>query len=185
MGSAANYRTRKNKHRNLLTRGIHHCRHLQNAFNLYGKDSFEFCILEYVTDTHQLVTRETWWINKLKPEYNVIREGILNHLGIKRSIDTRLKISRALMGRHVDETTKQKLRKINMGKKQSPLTIERKRLANFKPIIQTTLNGEFVKEWKSATEAECDGYDRRCIYRCLWNKRPQHKGYCWKYKKRD
>ena len=183
IGSAANYRKRKNKHLSLLQKGTHHCRHLQNAFNAYGNTSFVFNVLEDVPKASHLVERENWWIDKLNPEYNVIREGILNHLGLKRTVGTRLKISRALTGRHLSEETKQKLREISTGKKQSLLTIERKRLGNFKPIIQATLDGDVVREWKSATEAEENGgFNRKCIYRCLWTKRPQHKGFRWSYK---
>lgn len=54
-----------------------------------------------------------------------------------------------------------------------------------KPILQYTLDGEFVKEWSSATEAaNYLGCDKGHICKCC-NKIPHyktHKGFVWKYK---
>ena len=54
-----------------------------------------------------------------------------------------------------------------------------------KPIIQYTLDGEFVREWESATEAALiTGYPQSGINNCCLHK-PKYnscKGYLWKYK---
>lgn len=53
---------------------------------------------------------------------------------------------------------------------------------NRKPVLQFTLNGEFVMEWATAAEAERNGFDCSHISECCRGKRKTHKGYIWKYK---
>jgi hypothetical protein len=50
-----------------------------------------------------------------------------------------------------------------------------------KPVVQTTLNDELVKEWVSMWEAKRDGYCNACIGRCCSGKSKTHKGYKWKF----
>ena len=53
-----------------------------------------------------------------------------------------------------------------------------------KPVLQYTLSGELVREWKSTAEAGRNGYDQRHISSCCLGKFgfKTHKGYLWKYK---
>lgn len=52
-----------------------------------------------------------------------------------------------------------------------------------KPVLQYSINGEFIKEFSSATEAEkITGICRAGIQRCCIRKYKQAKGYIWKYK---
>ena len=44
---------------------------LGKAFRKYGHSSFKFDILEEVDTTESLPIRETYWIDKLQPEYNM------------------------------------------------------------------------------------------------------------------
>lgn len=46
LGSTYSFYKRCPSHRSNLNKGLHHCRHLQNAWNKYGEDAFEFHILE-------------------------------------------------------------------------------------------------------------------------------------------
>lgn len=53
-----------------------------------------------------------------------------------------------------------------------------------KPVYQKTLNGEFVREWFSATEVERQtGYDQGNISACCLGKRQQAYGSLWSYTK--
>ena len=57
------------------------------------------------------------------------------------------------------------------------------RLINNKPILQYTKNGEFIKEWNSAREAErYYNLSSNCICSCLKEKTKSSGGYVWKYK---
>ena len=49
-------------------------------------------------------------------------------------------------------------------------------------IIQLTLNGEFVKEWKSINACKNNGFNIGHIQECCNRKRKTHKGYKWMYK---
>ena len=51
-----------------------------------------------------------------------------------------------------------------------------------KPVLQYTLDGEFVKEWKSMRECGRNGFSANCIKLCCDNIQKYHKGYIWKYK---
>ena len=57
------YELDKNRHCNL---------HLQNSYNLYGKNAFEFIVLETCRE-HELSEREQYWIDELKAEYNIAK----------------------------------------------------------------------------------------------------------------
>ena len=51
-----------------------------------------------------------------------------------------------------------------------------------KPVLQYTLEGEFVKEWKSVTECGRNGYNRGNVYACCRGKLKTYKGFLWEYK---
>lgn len=51
-----------------------------------------------------------------------------------------------------------------------------------KPIIQYTLDGEFVREWESAFECGKNGYHQSHVMECCQGKQKSHKGFIWKYK---
>lgn len=52
-----------------------------------------------------------------------------------------------------------------------------------KPVLQYTLDGEFVREWISATEAGRNGFSQSSINNCCLGKAKTHKGFRWSYKK--
>jgi group I intron endonuclease len=71
IGQTKNFGERKKAHFYELKTNRHHNRHLQNAYNLYfGK--FSFCIVEFLKDYSLLDEREQYWIDTLKPEYNIL-----------------------------------------------------------------------------------------------------------------
>ena len=51
-----------------------------------------------------------------------------------------------------------------------------------KPVLQFTLDGEFVREWPSMCEAGRNGFCQSNVSDCCLGKRPHHKGYLWRYK---
>ena len=53
IGSTNNISSRFNNHRSKLNRGIHENNHLQNAWNKYGYDSFEFMALMVCSDSER------------------------------------------------------------------------------------------------------------------------------------
>jgi group I intron endonuclease len=69
IGSAVYFPSRKALHLFQLRNNKHFNKHLQSAFNKYGEESFKFEILEECFKDN-LIEREQFYINTLKPKYN-------------------------------------------------------------------------------------------------------------------
>lgn len=111
IGSAASLRQRWMAHRSALRLGRHCNGHLQRAWNLYGGKTFVFSVLEYVSDIEGLVEREQYYMDALRPEYN-LSPTAGSSLGLVRgpqSEEHRRKISEANTGRMWSEEARQKL----------------------------------------------------------------------------
>ena len=52
-----------------------------------------------------------------------------------------------------------------------------------KKVYQYTLDGEFVREWKSTQECERNGFHQAHIVKCCRGERKTHKCYRWSYEK--
>lgn len=102
VGSAKNFRKRRNGHLSTLRRGVHKNSHLQYAYDKYGISNFTISIIEEVP-TDELIERETYWIEKLKANdrafgYNK-RIHTDNNVGITLSDETRRRISASRTGK--------------------------------------------------------------------------------------
>ena len=51
-----------------------------------------------------------------------------------------------------------------------------------KPVVQYTLDGQFVREWESIRECDRNGFNHGAVAVCCQGKRKTHKGFIWKYK---
>ena len=59
--------------------------------------------------------------------------------------------------------------------------IQRSVKSKLKPVIQLTLDGEFVREWESAKEAGRNGFDSSAVTKCCRGKLKTHKGFRFMY----
>lgn len=75
---------------------------------------------------------------------------------------------------------KQKISLALKGRKINPEAIEKRRQKTMKPILQLSLNGDFIKRWDSATEAK-NMLGIKTIPDCLRNRCKTAGGYVWKY----
>ena len=73
----------------------------------------------------------------------------------------------------MSEEQKKKLSEVKKGKPNIKLS---------KKVLQFSLTGEFIKEWSSTQECGRNGFDFRKISVCCQGKKPQYKGFIWKYK---
>jgi group I intron endonuclease len=134
IGSACHFYNRKSKHLGMLRRGLHNNKHLQNSYNKYGEKVFKFFLIEECPKD-QLIIREQWYLDTLKPYYNIctIVEG---RWGLFHEESTKIKIKESITKFHNEvghsEETKSKIAKTLTGRKQSPETIEKRRQANIK-----------------------------------------------------
>lgn len=118
IGSAKklNYRLWNHKHR--LTKGNHANNILQNFVNKYGIDKIYFEILEKVENIDNLLEREQYYLDKLTPEFNILKIAGSN-IGTTMSEEQKLKISKSKKGILHTEETKKRISKAMKGKKKT------------------------------------------------------------------
>lgn len=128
--------------------------------------------------------------------YKLTPEALQSKREARSKPEVRQAISARLMGHEVTPETREKIASKLRGKtfKQSPETIEKKRLAQTGvprknrhgipkdySIHQYTLSGQFVKTWDMVTTAAKNlGVSHSNIHACLKGRRPQAGGFFWK-----
>ena len=205
--------------------------YITRAVKKLGKQYFEKEIIEVCDNIEDLREREIYWIKTLntrKPYgYNLTDggDGVVNldeksrnkireklkllvgekhpHYGMKRSKETKLKMSLSQLGKTHTEETKQKLREVNSGKVMPPHTLKaiieantgrvykqesidliRKNQPTCTPVLQFTKDGDFIAEYFSINEAErCTGVAKCSICRCCKGELKSAGKFIWKYKK--
>jgi len=134
IGSAQNIRSRWLSHIHDLKKNKHGNSRLQNHFNKYGESDLIFIIVELCFPEF-LTAREQYYMNKLKPYFN-IRKIAGSNLGLKQSEETIRKKIESLTGKHWhhSEETKKKYsdakkgNKYNLGRHPSEETKQKIRL---------------------------------------------------------
>lgn len=99
-------------------------------------------------------------------------------LGRKRPPEECKKLSKIHKGKKLSETHNKKLHESNIGNKYT--------LGMFKkPIIQYDLNGNFIKEWDSVTDAsQILNLNYSAINNCVNNRLKTSGGFVWKHKEK-
>lgn len=112
IGMSTDYKRRWKNHNKYLNKGKHHNIYLQRSWNKYGKENFEFKILEDNIKEENLSDREIYWIdyyNTFEGEGYNLTKGGEGMLGCEFSEKTKRKISNALIGRAFTEEHKRNL----------------------------------------------------------------------------
>jgi group I intron endonuclease len=142
IGSATHFYNRKSDHLRRLRLGIHKNTHLQNSFNKYGQDKFSFILIEECEKT-VLSIREQYYIDTLKPDYNICTK-VEGRWGLTHKEESKDKISDSIKKYHLEighsQETKNKIASTLKGRKQSPETIEKRKQANIKAWELKKLN---------------------------------------------
>lgn len=87
--------------------------------------------------------------------------------------------SERMKGHAVSEITREKISNANKGKKHSKET----KIKMMIPIVQLSLDGEYIREWHGATEVENTiGLSHKQIWKCLKGYKKDYGGFKWKYK---
>lgn len=117
-GSTVDWKVRKIRHLGELRKGIHHCEHLQRAWNKYGAEAFVF---EWIEDAEKdrLFEREQFYLDANEDKYNTGKYAGMAFLGRKHSEESRKKMSLATKGQTVSQERREHLSRINTGKKYS------------------------------------------------------------------
>jgi len=119
VGSSVNIlRERWPHHKSALRYNKHHCKHLQNAWNKYGEDNFEFHVVELNTE-HIRVTEQKYIdygkFNCRGMMYNTSEDVRRPTLGKKQSLETIAKRIRHQKGKPLSDNHKQNLRLVKIG----------------------------------------------------------------------
>lgn len=81
IGSSKSLYDRLLEHRNKLLKGVHPNDFLQNVYNKHGINDFEYQILEFCIPENRVI-REKYYIDALKPEFNLQLDPILKTLSL-------------------------------------------------------------------------------------------------------
>lgn len=152
-------------HRYDLIANRHGNTYLQNSFNKHGIENFVVVILE-VCQSKYCLKKEQYWIDKLKPEYNIAKKAG-NTLGVVFSEERKKNISKAVQkwhnehpefaekmrnskkGKTLSKKHRQAIVKGLIGKKHSDKTKNKMS----KSAMKKVLNIDTGIIYKSATEA--------------------------------
>lgn len=181
IGSSTNIKQRFTCHKSALRNNNHRNKHLQNAWNKYGEDNFEFIIIEYHSYPEKILKRENVNIRLFDPEYNNIK--VNNENKFYHSDETKIKIGLKSKEKYIKNpklkedlinrlkgripwnkgkigTVSEENRKLHSErmKKRTPIrhskeVIDKIVEKNKKPILQFNLEGNFIKEWDSSASA--------------------------------
>lgn len=128
IGSAVILERRRNTHFYSLIRNDHDNSKLQNAFNKYGEENFVFEILEEIEDKTKLIEREQYYLDTLKPHYNICKIAG-STLGRKVTIKHKRNLSKAWERRKIEKPhsieTREKMSKSISEARKKPEVIKR------------------------------------------------------------
>ena len=171
VGQAINIYKRWKDHIDDLDENKHYNVHLQRSWNLYGKQNFQFLILEECS-AEELNEKEVFYVDKFDSYYNGYNQtrGGDGSLGYKHSEEVIEKMSQIQQERFQDIRNREVL--CDAHKFES------------KPIYQIDFNGNIIKEWPSANWA-AKMLNLNVVAICNALKRRQRKktynGYIWIY----
>lgn len=192
IGSAVNLNRRGVSHFRQLNQKKHHNQKLQSVFNKYGEENFKFKVITVVHDKSKLIEREQFYLDLLKPEYNIckIAGSTLGNKGSdifrakRKLLQSKPVVQLDMQGNFIAEFESAKVAGIKLFNNQYsaisstclgkfyhvkgfrwqyksdydkgielPLKSDRKSTCRFIPVIQLTLQGEFVREFNSIKQA--------------------------------
>lgn len=147
IGKSIHIEERFTEHKRDLNNNKHCNKHLQSAWNKYGKDNFIFSVLEQCEE-EDLNSKEIFWIAENRDNsYNMTAGGD----GGAMPEEIRQEISRKLKGRHLTEEHKKKISLNNarntLGKHHSEET--RKKMSDAKKGKPSNRKGKKLNEEQS------------------------------------
>lgn len=190
IGSSINCSSRYRKHFNDLLKNKHVNKILQNSWNKHKPFNFEFSIIEEISDKDKLINREQYYIDVLKPNYNICKIAG-NTLGRKISNETKNKIKTSLLDKFSGENSfnykggyikpKNKLEKKDNIERILTRS-SRQANTNGKKILQFDYNMNLINKWNSIkSAADLLKIQRHAIKKCCEGY-ARHAGFfIWRY----
>lgn len=156
VGYACDFKTRWDSHKRMLRKNKHDNEYLQASWNKYGEENFAFDVLTEC-NVELLSSEEHYWCNLLKAHDSNFGYNLKSTHPEGRNITNdyvRKKLREKALGRRWSDKHKQLFREIKLGKKQSKETVRKAAEGKYKTVYQYDMNGNFVKEWRSAKHIE-------------------------------
>lgn len=155
IGSSFNIDKRKREHLYKLNNNIHHNKYLQNAWNKYGENNFEFLVIAKCPQEY-LIKLENFFLKQLKPVYNIAPEAGTTY-GYKHTIDTKNKFKSIIQDRKDSKKTNKALKltydEVFNIKKLYALNVDYKQIAFLYKISPSTVHSIINKNiWKEVPD---------------------------------
>jgi group I intron endonuclease len=148
VGSTVCFRKRWITHRYKLNNNLHENKHLQNAWNLYGKNAFEFIKVEYIDDKQKLLIVEQNYLDKIKYDFENKIDSHYNQrydaFKVEMTPEIKEKIGNANRGRKHTDVTKLKMSKSRTGKKH--WAFGKKRSEEFRKLLSERSKGRKISD---------------------------------------
>ncbi|MEA3347052.1 MAG: GIY-YIG nuclease family protein [Candidatus Auribacterota bacterium] len=125
IGSSNNIKHRWSVHKSTLRRGCHYNVHLQRAWDKYGKRNFTFSVIEENEKASDLLSREQWYLDNCKPEYNISKDATAPRRGKSHTEEWKRNVSKKLTGRKFTEEHRARLSEAQKGTTLSKETKKR------------------------------------------------------------
>lgn len=151
IGSSINILNRWYDHKYDLRKQIHHSKYLQAAWNKYGAENFAFNIIKEC-DANILISQEQDYLDSMKPEYNIEK------IAAKPPSDP-------------DRSRKTMKANWASGKFDNQL----------KPFERIDPNTGEVKEYRTSSEAEVEGFSQQSISAACNGKKASYANYYWRF----
>lgn len=166
IGSSTNLKLRKINHFSRLKNNNHANKHLQSSYNKYGKENFIYEIIAFCPPEY-IIKFEQWFLDNMKPKYNIFKIAGCNHTGIKRKPLTDER--KALLSKASSEWIRSEEYCENMRKIKTGVSIPN----STKKIINIETNEIYasVKELSNITKRNISYYQMRLTGKVI-NKTP-------------
>jgi group I intron endonuclease len=193
VGKSINIYIRIKQHITLLnTRSLDENRYLISAWHKYGKENFEYSVLEYLEpDDDILKERELFWMRKLNSTnrdtgYNLREDTTTNCIVSQetRELQSRNRKARYAANPHMIEKIRENSRlmwKNNPEKMQLAIEKVSRKITKHK-FYQYDKNMTLIKEWETVLDIlkANPTYKRHNIYAVCSGEKPSMYGYVWK-----